>query len=307
MSGAATLPPILDTMMGALLSLFPSSMLNNPQVSNALVVGLVAAALSALIGYFVVLRGLSFAGHAVTDIGFAGGAGAILFGLNSFWGLLAFCLLAALGIDLLGARARERDVATGIILALALGLGSLFLSIGTRFINERFTLLFGSIFEADPSGTSALVAIGVGCVAVLAALYRPLVLASVAPDVAAARGVPVRLVGLLFIATMAIAVAEAAQVLGVLLSTALLIGPAASAGFLSARPWLVLVLGVVLGCAETVIGIVLAYDSSSWSPSGKGWPVSFFITGLALLVYLLTRFLRPVARRPVLRSHEVMA
>jgi len=285
-----------------LTHVLPAGILDNPQVVNACVVGLIAAGLSAVLGYFVVLRGLSFAGHAVTDIGLAGGAGAVLIGLNALWGLLAFCLLAAVGIDLLGDRARERDVATGVILALALGLGSLFLYLGTRFISEPFTLLFGSIFEADPSQTPALVAIGLSCLAVLSVLYRPLLFASVAPAVATARGVPVRLVGLLFIAAMAFAVAEAAQVLGVLLSTALLIGPAASAAYLTARPWFGIVLAVLFGCVETVAGIVLAYGSYTWPPGGKGWPVSFFITGLSLLIYLAARFLRPVGRRRVMSA-----
>lgn len=284
------------TWLGALL---PPDLWQNEQVTNALLVGAVAAVVSAALGYFVVLRGLSFAGHAVTDIGLAGGAGAVFLGLNALWGLLTFCVLAAAGVDLLGERARERDVATGVILALALGCGAFFLYIGTRFVNEPYILLFGSIFEADAGLTPPLALIGAACLAVLAVLYRPLLFCSVSPETAAARGVPVRLVGLLFIVTMAVGVAEAAQVVGVLLSTALLIGPAASAMYLTARPGRGIAVAAALGVMETWAGIVLAYDSYywTWPVSGKGWPVSFFITVLALGVYLLARLVRPVGRR----------
>ncbi len=285
--------------MSWLADLFPPGLWQNEQVVNALIVGAVAALVCAALGYFVVLRGLSFAGHAVTDIGLAGAAGAVLLGLSALWGLLAFCVLAATGVDLLGERARERDVATGVILALALGLGALFLYIGTRYVNEPYILLFGSIFEADPALTPLLAAIGGACLALLAVLYRPLLFSSVNPEAAAARGVPVRLVGLLFIATMAVGVAEAAQVVGVLLGTALLIGPAASAAYLVARPGWGIAVAAALGVLETWAGIVLSYDSYywTWPASGKGWPVSFFITVLALGVYLLARLARPAARR----------
>jgi zinc/manganese transport system permease protein len=285
--------------MSWLPGLFPLDLLQNEQVVNALLVGAIAAVVSAALGYFVVLRGLSFAGHAVTDIGLAGAAGAVLLGLSALWGLLAFCVLAATGVDLLGERARERDVATGVILALALGLGALFLYVGMRYVNEPYILLFGSIFEADPALTPVLATIGAACLVVLAVLYRPLLFCSVSPETAAARGVPVRLVGLLFIATMAVGVAEAAQVVGVLLSTALLIGPAASAAYLVTRPGLNMAVAAALGVVETWVGIVLAYDSYywTWPTSGKGWPVSFFITVLALGVYLLARGARPAARR----------
>jgi len=287
-----------------LQAIFPSDLFQNEEVTNALTVGAVAAVLSALLGYFVVLRGLSFAGHAVTDVGLTGGAGAALVNVSPLWGLLAFCLLAAVGVDLLGDRARERDVATGVILAVMLGVGALFLYASTTFANEPYTLLFGSIFGADPTLTPVLVVIGLICLAILAVLYRPLLFCSISPETAAARGVPVRLVGLVFIATMAVGVAEAAQVVGVLLSTALLIGPAAAASYLTARPGLALALAVVIGLVETWLGIVLAYDSYTWPPGGKGWPVSFFITVLALGVYLLARLLRPASRGWVASSSK---
>lgn len=277
--------------------LFSPDMFANDQVANALLAGAVVAAVSAMIGYFVVLRGLSFIGHAVTDIGFTGGAGAALLGLNALWGLTAFCVAAALGVGALGDRARERDVATGVILSLSLGIGALFLYINTRFVSAPFALLFGSIFEVDPGTTRVMVVVGLACLAALAALYRPLLFSSLSPETAAARGVPVGLVSALFLVCMAVAVAEAAQVVGVLLSTALLIGPPATAACLVTRPGLGIAAAAVLGVLETWLGIDLAYVSYNWPPGGKGWPVSFFITALALLCYLLARLLRPASRR----------
>ncbi len=276
--------------------LFAPDMFGNDQVIGALQAGAVVAAVSAVLGYFVVLRGLSFIGHAVTDIGFTGGAGASLLGLNALWGLATFCVAAALGVGALGDRARERDVATGVILALALGVGALFLYINTRFVSAPFTLLFGSIFEVDPDTTRVMVVVGLICLAVVAALYRPLLFSSLSPETAEARGVPVRLISALFLVCMAVAVAEAAQVVGVLLSTALLIGPPATAAYLVARPGVGIVLAAAIGVLETWLGIDLAYVSYYWSPGGKGWPVSFFITSLALLCYILARLLRPAFR-----------
>jgi zinc/manganese transport system permease protein len=277
--------------------LFSPDMFSNDQVTNALVAGAVVAVVSAVLGYFVVLRGLSFIGHAVTDIGFTGGAGAALLGLNVLWGLVAFCVAAALGVGALGNRARERDVATGVILALALGLGALFLYINTRYVSAPFTLLFGSVFEVDPDTIRVMVVVGLVCLAALAVLYRPLLYSSVAPETAAARGVPVQLISGLFLVCMAVGVAEAAQVVGVLLSTALLIGPPATAAYLVARPGAGMALAAAIGILETWLGIDLAYVSYNWPPGGKGWPVSFFITSLVLVFYLVARLVRPAFRR----------
>ena len=279
--------------------LFSPDMFSNDQVTGALLAGGVVAAVSAVLGYFVVLRGLSFMGHAVTDIGFTGGAGASLLGLNALWGLATFCVAAALGVGALGNRARERDVATGVTLALALGIGAMFLYINTRYVSAPFTLLFGSIFEVDSDTTRVMAWVGMACLAVLAVLYRPLLFSSLAPDTAEARGVPVRLISAVFLVCMAVAVAEAAQVVGVLLATALLIGPPATAAYLVARPGLGIALAAVIGALETWLGIDLAYVSYNWPPGGKGWPVSFFITSLALGCYLTARLLRPAFRRRV--------
>jgi zinc/manganese transport system permease protein len=278
--------------------LFTPEMFASSQVTNALVAGAVVALISAILGYFVVLRGLSFIGHAVTDMGLTGAAGAALLGINVLWGLASFAVLAALGVGALSTRPRERDVVTGVILAVVLGVGALFLQLySTSDAGQQATLLFGSVFYVDPSSTRLMIVLSALCLLVLAVLYRPLLFSSLHPETAEARGVPVRLISILFLLCMAVAVAEAAQIVGVLLSTALLIGPPATAAFLTARPGAGMAIAAVVGVAETWLGIDLAYVSYNWPPGQKGWPVSFFITALTLLGYLLARWARPAFRR----------
>jgi zinc/manganese transport system permease protein len=276
-----------------------SAFFASPNVQAALLASAVVAALSAAIGYFVVLRGLSFAGHAVTDIGLTGGAGALLAGFDPLWGLLAFSAGAAAAVGLLGDRARERDLATGLVLAFALGVGALFLHLQTRYANAQAALLFGSVFDTDPGLLRAVAAIGILALAALAFLYRPLLFASVAPEVARTAGVPVRGVGFAFLIVMAVAVAETAQVVGVLIATALLVGPAATAMALERRPLRGIALAMALGIAECWIAIGLAFASFAWSGGAHSWPVSFFVAVLALGAFLAARAAggRKAARR----------
>jgi zinc/manganese transport system permease protein len=264
----------------------------SPSVEWALLASAIVAALSAAIGYFVVLRGLSFAGHAVTDIGLTGGAGALLLGLDPLAGLLAFSVGAAAAVGAFGERARERDLSTGLVLSLALGVGALFLHLQTQFANAQSALLFGSIFDSDP-GLLRVVAILAACALVaLAVMYRPLLFASVAPEAARIAGVPVRGIGFAFLFVMAVAVAETAQIVGVLIGTALLVGPAAVAIALVRDPARGIALAMALGVAEAWIAIALAYASFGWSNGAHSWPVSFFVALLALGVYLGARAFR---------------
>lgn len=244
------------------------------------------AALSAAIGYFVVLRGLSFAGHAVTDIGLTGGAGALLAGFDPLTGLIAFSVGAAAAIGLLGERARERDLATGLVLAFALGVGALFLHLQTRYADAQSALLFGSVFDADTGLLRVVALIGVLAAGALAVLYRPLLFATVAPEVARTAGVSVRAVGFAFLIVMAVGVAETAQIVGVLIATALLIGPAATAISLIRDPLRGIALAMALGIAESWAAIGLAYASFGWNGGSHSWPVSFFVAVLALAGYL---------------------
>jgi zinc/manganese transport system permease protein len=189
-------------------------------VQWALLASAIVAALSAAIGYFVVLRGLSFAGHAVTDVGLTGGAGALLLGLDPLAGLIAFSVGAAGAVGAFGERARERDLSTGLVLSLALGVGALFLHLQTRFANAQSALLFGSVFTADPALLRIVATLAALALVALAVMYRPLLFASVAPEAAQTAGVPVRTIGFAFLFVMAVAVAETAQIVGVLIGTA---------------------------------------------------------------------------------------
>ena len=269
-----------------------SAFFASPNVQTALLASAVVAALSAAIGYFVVLRGLAFAGHAVTDVGLTGGAGALLLGLSPLVGLIAFSVGAAAAVGALGERARERDVATGLVLALALGIGALFLHLQTQYANAQSALLFGSVFDADPAVLRVVSAIGIAAMLALAAMYRPLLFASVSPEVARVSGVAVRTLGFAFLIVMAVAVAESAQIVGVLVSTALLVGPPATAIALVRDPLRGIACAMAIGVGEAWLAIVLAYASFGWSHGNTSWPVSFFVPVLALGAFSIARTLR---------------
>ncbi len=279
-------------MIELLHTIFAPGFFESSQVINALWVGTVVAAVSGMIGVFVVIRGQSFVGHALTDLGATGASGAFLVGLNIWYGFLSFGLLAGVGVEFLGNRARNRDIATGIILSFAMGLGALFLFFDTQYssnANAPMLVLFGSIFVIDPTITPIVVTIQLATVVLLCVLYRPLLLCSISPEIARIRGVPVRLVGLVFMILLAVTVEAGSLVIGALLSTALLIGPAATAIRITSRTGWALILSACIGMTATWLGILLAYDSYTWPPHGRGWPVSFFIAVLILAFYLGSR------------------
>ncbi|MGB9182595.1 MAG: metal ABC transporter permease [Solirubrobacteraceae bacterium] len=268
-------------------------------VRVALVIGGIVAIVSAVVGVFTVLRGQSFAGHALTDVSAAGGSGAFLLGISPLLGFVGLGLIGAATMDAIGVqRARGRDLATGIVLGAATGLAALFLYLDTTSgatTGAAQTVLFGSIFTVAASTIPVVIGLGVLTLAAVAALYRPLLLASASPDIAAARGIPVRLVGIGFMAALAVAVGLSSIVIGAILSTALLIGPAATALRLTNRIGSALVLAAAIGVGATWLGVLLAYDSADWSASHNGFPVSSFIVALTFLAYLASG-LRPVRR-----------
>jgi zinc/manganese transport system permease protein len=196
-------------------------------MQNAYLAGTVVAVVAAAVGFFVVLRGLAFAGHALSHVGFTGAAGAILLGVHPLLGLLAFSLLAAGVMGALGERVHGRDVAIGIVLAFSLALGALFLSLYTRYANEAFAILFGTIVGVSHGEVLVTFLLGLFTLAALFAMFRPLLFASIDPEVAQARGVPVRGLSVAFLMLLAIAVSVAVQVVGVLLIFTLLLAPAA--------------------------------------------------------------------------------
>lgn len=264
-------------------------MFADPEVREAMIAGAVVAVLCGAIGVFVVMRRASFAGHAITDVGFTGGAGAPLAGTSPLAGLLAFSVLGSLVISRLGDRVRERDIATGTVLTVALGLGSLFLWIQTRYVSEPASLLFGSIFAVQPEVLHVTIVIGAAALIALAVLYRPLLYATVSPDSAEARGVSPGFIGGAFLVLLGVTVAEAAQLVGVLLTTALLVGPASAATYLTKRTSAAIALSMAIGLAVITVSIALAYESYYWPPGGKGWPVSFFVGVLSLGAFVAAR------------------
>src|SRR6201996_4918421 len=281
--------------------LFEPGLWSSSPVRVAVLVGTVVAITSGVVGVFTVTRGQSFAGHSLADVATTGGSGAFLVGLNQFWGFLVFGVAAAAILEIIGVqRRRGRDVATGVVLGAALGLAALFLYLGSQHSSTTgasFTVLFGSMFVIQPSTVPALIASGVIAVLVVVLLSRVLLLSSLSPEVAAARGVPVRAVGAAYLIALAISVSLSSVAIGAVLSTALLIGPAAAALRIAKGPVRAMVTAAVIGVVVTWLGILLAYDSYYWPPHGHAWPVSFFIVALVVLAYLLTYVRRPARRR----------
>lgn len=267
-------------------------------VQTALLIGSGAAVVSAAVGIFTILRGQSFAGHALSDISSAGGALAFLVGFAPLWGFLGIAAAAALALEAVGLRrTQERDMTTGIVFGAGLGVTALLLHFAVASRSSggaAISVMFGSIFAIPGSLVAPALAVGLGAMALLAVMWRPLLLASVHRDLAAARGVPVALVGLLHLLILALAVTLSAMTIGAILSTALLIGPAAAAMRLTARPGCAVLLAMLFGLLSCWGGILLAYDSYGWTP-GRPWPVSFFIVGLIALFYLLSGLRLPGA------------
>ena len=256
---------------------------------NAFEAGTIVAVVAALVGYFVVLRGLAFAGHALAHIGFAGATGAVLIGITPVAGLLTFTVSAATAMGILGKRIHGRDVVIGTVLAWMLGLGVLFISLYTGSATSAFAILFGEILGITRRDVLVTLVTGLLTLAAIGVMYRPLLFASLDEEVAEARGVPVRMLGVAFMIALAFAVSEAVQVVGVLLIFALVVTPAAIAERLTARPR--------SPCCWR--------SGFRWRSPGAGWrsrttrpyPVSFFITSLAFGTYILVRLGRSIASR----------
>ena len=290
------------------------------QVHVAVAIGGVVAVVCAVTGVFTVMRGQSFAGHALGDVSAAGGSGALLAGLSPVAGFVGLGIIAAAVMDLIGVqRVRSRDMATGIVLGAAIGLSALFLyltSVTGATTGAVQQVLFGSIFTT-PSGTIPIVAVlGAIALASLAAICRPLLLSTLSPDIAAARGVPVRLIGVLYMLALAVSVGLSSVATGAILSTALLIGPAAAALRLTRRVGRAVGLACLLGVLSTWLGVLLAYDSYYWGSSHDGLPVSFFIVAVIFVTYLASglpalraarRIGQPAAPAPVAERDKIAA
>jgi zinc/manganese transport system permease protein len=284
----------------ALAAIFAPGFFDSSVVQVAAVVGAVVAIVSGTVGVFTVIRGQAFAGEALGDIGTTGGSGAFLVGAGLLWGFALAALAAAAVMEMIGIqRARGRDLATGIVLGAGLGIAALFIYLDTVDHNTTgatITILFGSMFAISGSTIPLVVAFAVFALAIMLVLFRPLLLSSLSPELAAACGIPVRLVGVLYLVALAVDVALASYEIGTILSLALLVGPAATALRLTRSPGRAILLAGLIGVATTWLGILLAYDSFDWPPLGHGWPVSFFVVTLIFVCYLLAGLRRPARR-----------
>lgn len=280
---------------------FAPGFFQSEAVHIALGVGTLVAIATGAVGVFTVMRGQSFAGEAFGDIGTTGGSGAFLVGVGPLWGFLVGNLIAAAAMETIGIqRTRGRDLATGIVLGASIGLAALFLYLATTEQNTTgatVTILFGSAFAIASSTVPLILLLGLLVLSLIVLLYRPLLLATVSPEMAAERGIPVRTIGVLYLLALALAAALAAITIGSILGTALLVGPAASALRLTKRPLMAMLTAAGIGIGAMWLGIVLAYDSYEWPPVGRGWPISFFVVTIVFVVYLLSGLLERRHRR----------
>jgi zinc/manganese transport system permease protein len=251
----------------------------------AFLAGTIVAIVGGVVGYFVVVRHLAFATEALSHGGFAGATGAVVIQQDPFLGLLVFVSFAGVLIGILGDKLRGRDVAIGATLAFSLALGSLFLTMSTRLAGVAVNILFGNILAISPADVLFVIAFALITLVALGVMYRPLLFASVDPEIAEARGLPVRGLGVAFMVLLGFAVATAVQVVGVLLIFALLILPAASAQQFTPRPARAILYAILIAIACVWLGLLVGF----YLP----YPPSFFITTLAFLLYVITHQLGP--------------
>lgn len=257
------------------------ALLGEQFVQSALLAAAIVAVVSGAMGPLVITRNMAFAVHGVSELAFTGAAAALLVGADPVLGALAGSVVVAVAIAVLGVHETERDSVIGSLLAFGLGLGVLFLALYHRYATAAFNLLFGQITGVSPGQlvTLALCAVAVGVT--LLAVWRPLVFASADADVAEARGLPVRVLGLVFAVALGVTVAEAVQVVGVLLVLTLVITPAAAAQRLSANPATAVGLSTLFALLASDGGIVASLTSTI--------PASVFVAGISFAIYVAAR------------------
>jgi zinc/manganese transport system permease protein len=253
-----------------------------PAVQHALIAATLVAVISGMIGPFVITRRAAFAVHGVAELSFTGAVAGLVWANDAVLGAMIGSLVVATAIGVLGVRESERDAAIGVTLAFGLGVGVYLLAAYHRNASQATNILFGQIFGVTSGQLALLLIVAGGVLVALVVMYRPLLFASVDPDVAAARGVPVRLVGLLFLGVLALTVTEAAQIVGTLLVLSLTITPAAAAHRISARPVVVAVLSVAFAVLAADGGVLASLERPDVTPS-------VFITGLSFVLYLVAR------------------
>lgn len=260
-------------------------LLHFPFMQHAYLAGTLVAITAGIMGYFMVLRSQSFAGHSLANVGFAGATGAVLFGIPAVLGLFIAGVCAAVGIHTLNQAERRRqqsDIAVGAVLTSALALGYLFIHLATaEYAANVYHLLFGNVLGISQADVTIIFWSTLVLLGVLLVIARPLCFASLDADVAAAQAVPVRVLSLFYLVLLALEVAVAVQVVGVLLIFALLVTPAAIAQALTSRPGVAVAVAVVLALSFTWLGLAVGF----FTP----YPVSFFLTTFAFGSYVLVR------------------
>jgi zinc/manganese transport system permease protein len=265
---------------------------------NTWITASIVAVVAGVAGFFAVLRGQTFAAHAIPNGAFAGAAGAGLLGINVIWGLLVFAVGGALAIGAFGGEGHGRngrggrsDVVTALALVLMLGLGALFVSLGTQYAEETYADLFGEVFGVSRGEVAPIVVLGILAVAAIALAFRPLMLTSALPEVAEARGISTRRADLYFLVVMALATSMTVPVVGALLMFSLMIGPAAAARSVTARPGTAMALSVAVALATVWLSIALSYRTN--------WPLGFFVGAIGAAFYLVAQAAKLAAPRRV--------
>lgn len=288
---------MIDKLSGVVEKMFDftttANLLSYDFVQQAVLAAALLGLLSGVIGPLIISRQMSFAVHGTSELSLTGAAAALLAGIGVGVGAIAGSVVAAVLFGLLGTRARERDSVIAVVLSFGLGLSVLFLWLGPDRAGSKFSLLTGQVVSVGNSGITLLAVCTVGVLAVLAIVYRPLLFASSDPEVAVARGVPVRALSIVFAVLLGITAAFGVQIVGALLVLALLITPAAAAAQLTANPVRATVLAVVFAEIAAVGGILLSL--------APGVPVSTFVTTISFLIYLVCRVVG-TRRRQVART-----
>lgn len=267
-------------------------MLEYDFIQHAFIAATIVAVLAGAVGYFLVLRGQTFAGHALTHVGFTGATGALLLGFPSLAGLVVVSVAAGAGMGAMGEKLAQRDVAIGMVLSLTLGVGLLFLHFLTMSATQATALLFGNVLAVSVGTIQILFALASIGLVVLAMISRPLLFVSLQPELAEAKGMSSRLYSVVFLMLVALATAESVQIVGVLLVFALMVGPAATALRLTSDVLKGVGLSIVIALIEAWTGITLAFYTD--------WPTTFWITMLSASFYLAACVPPKLVRRPLL-------
>jgi zinc/manganese transport system permease protein len=262
-----------------------------PFMVNAWITATIVAALAGVVGYFVVLRGSAFPAHAIPKGAFAGAAAAALLGISTLIGLGVFAVLGALGIGALGRRGRH-DVVTALALVMMLALGAAFLSQTTEYEPEIYSLLFGEVLGVSTNEILPVLVLALLCVVAIAIVYRPLMLSSIVPEIAEARGIRGYRIEIVFLLIVAVATAITVPVTGALLIFSLMIGPPAAARSLTSRPGLAVIGSVIIALVTVWTAIAVSYLTN--------WPIGFFVGAIAAVAYAVGRGVAALrSRRPV--------